>query len=62
MKKRPTKTDYERHLNDHPIKAHPLYRVWQKTPKVRHSRWGAWLRETNRPIFNDLYDEYLKHR
>jgi len=58
--KKPTKNDYERHLNDHPIKSHPEYKVWLESISRRHDRWGAWLRETRRKQFDILYADHIK--
>lgn len=58
-KKRPTKTDYERYLNDHPIKDHPSFERWSRLSHVRSPRWGAWLRESDRPAFDELYKKNI---
>ena len=53
-----SKIQYERHLNDHPIKTHPLYKMWLKSTSKRLDRWGAWMREKNRPAFDELYAKW----
>ena len=56
---RPSKTDYERHLNDQPVPAKlppSLIMTFRKTPAVR--AFGTWLREHNRPLFNERFEKW----
>jgi hypothetical protein len=53
-----SKIVYERHLNDHPIKSHPLYKVWIERRTAKTAEWGAWLREQKRPAFDELYAKW----
>jgi len=57
-----SKIVYERHLNDHPIKGHPLYKVWLKSTSVKLDRWGAWMREKNRPAFDTIYAKWKERK
>lgn len=57
-----SKIVYERWLNDHPIKSHPLYKVWLKSTSVKLNRWGAWMREKNRPAFDELYAKWREKK
>lgn len=56
---RPSKTDYERHLNDLPVpeKLPPsLIMTIRKPPAVR--AFGTWLRQHNLPLFNRRFEAW----